>query len=97
MPAQLSSFGVPSTLHLLIRVLAYSAGAAISGLGGFHGYRSFRGIPFGREATEAERLRDELVFGDDFEKLGQESDVQGLSSAKDTGTFRTDAVKTNRS
>jgi|ERR1022692_359600 len=95
MPVQSSYvFEVPSALHILLRVLAYSAGAVISGLGGFHGYRSFRGTPSDREAAEAERLRDEIVFGDDFDKLGQGGGVEGLTSAEHDGALRPVAGKT---
>jgi len=51
--------------------LTYTVGLLALGLGGYHGSRRVRGAPFQREAAEATRLRDELVFGDeDAKELG---------------------------
>ena len=64
---------VPSTVSILLKVFSYTAGVLIPTLGGFHGYRYFRGLPLARaeskEGVEAQRLRDEIVFGDDAGKL----------------------------
>src|SRR5580704_5557294 len=66
---------LPSEFDLLVRILLYAAGTALSAFGGFHGYRGyrrFRGIPFSDQQAEAERLRDDFVFGDDLAKMYDE-------------------------
>jgi len=55
---------------MLIHILIYAAGTALTALGGFHGYR-YCGGRFSKE-EETARLRDELVFGDDFDKMYNE-------------------------
>jgi hypothetical protein len=63
--------------RIVLKAMVYAAGAAISALGGFHGYRGFRSGPLRREGSAAERLRDELVFGDDAAKLDGGYDIDG--------------------
>ncbi len=79
-PASLSGF--PSASSFVVRILIYAAGLLLSGLGGYHGYRRLRDVPFGREQAEAERLRDELVFGDeDARELGVPEDPNPFKPA----------------
>jgi hypothetical protein len=56
---------------MLIHILIYAAGTALTALGGFHGYR-YCGGRFSKEEGEAERLGDEFVFGDDLDKMYNE-------------------------
>ena len=71
MPVAHPGLPFPSSASFLLRILTYAAGLLFTGLGGYHGYRYTRGAPFERESTEAARLRDELVFGDeDARELG---------------------------
>jgi hypothetical protein len=56
---------------MLIHILIYAAGTAVTALGGFHGYR-YCGSRFSKKGEEAESLRDEFVFGDDLDKMYSE-------------------------
>jgi hypothetical protein len=64
-------FELPGSLNMLIHILIYAAGTALTALGGFHGYR-YCGGRFSKDEGEAERLRDDFVFGDDLEKMYNE-------------------------
>jgi hypothetical protein len=87
-------FEVPTAFHMLLRVLVYSTGTLLSTLGGYHGYRSYRGVPFEREAVKAELLRDEIVFDEDFARLKLRHDIDSPTSAEAKGVFLDDPVKT---
>ncbi len=79
MPQPHVLFRLPSDFDILVRVLLYAAGSAITALGGFHGYRGyrrFRGTPFGNEQAQAEQIRDDFVFGDDLDKMHVENPVR---------------------
>ena len=90
-------FEIPNTFHILLRILRYTAGALLSTWGAYHGYRGYRGVPFGREAAHAELLRDQIVFDDDFDKLRLGHDVESLSSAEAKGVFRPKTTDSERS
>jgi hypothetical protein len=62
---------LPGFFNMLIHILIYAAGTALTALGGFHGYR-YCGGRFSKKEGEAESLRDEFVFGDDLEKMYDE-------------------------
>ena len=62
---------LPGSFNMLIHILIYAAGTALTALGGFHGYRYCGGRLSKREG-EPERLRDEFVFGDDLDKMYNE-------------------------
>jgi hypothetical protein len=64
-------FELPSSLNMLIHILIYAAGTAVTALGGFHGYR-YCGGRFSKKEEEVESLRDEFVFGDDLDKMYSE-------------------------
>jgi hypothetical protein len=64
-------FELPGSLNMLVRILIYAAGTAVTALGGFHGYR-YCGGRFSKKEGEAESLRDEFVFGDDLDKMYSE-------------------------
>jgi hypothetical protein len=89
-------FEVPSAFHMLLRVLVYTAGTLLTTLGGYRGYRSYRGVSFEREAADAELLRDEVVFEEDFAKLKLRHDVDGPNSDEAEGVFLHDHAKTDR-
>ncbi|HXZ88887.1 MAG TPA: hypothetical protein VEF07_09960 [Candidatus Binataceae bacterium] len=76
MPQPHVLFRLPSDFDILVRVLLYAAGTALSALGGFHGYRGyrrFRGLPFANEQAKADQIRDEFVFGDDLDQMYDEN------------------------
>ena len=56
---------VPSTLGMVLRVIAYSAATI---LGGGHLYRRTRRREVGPTQETQDELRDELIFGDDDAK-----------------------------
>jgi hypothetical protein len=62
---------LPGSLNMLIHILIYAAGTAVTALGGFHGYRYYGGR-CSKQEGEAESLRDEFVFGDDLDKMYSE-------------------------
>ena len=62
---------LPSFLSMLMHILIYAAGTALTALGGFHGYR-YCGGRFSKQEGDAERLRDDFVFGDDLDKMYSE-------------------------
>ena len=62
---------LPGSFNLLIHILIYAAGTALTALGGFHGYR-YCGGRSSKQEGQAESLRDEFVFGDDLEKMYDE-------------------------
>lgn len=64
-------FELPGSLNMLIHVLIYAAGTAVTALGGFHGYRYYGGRSSKQEG-EVERVRDDFVFGDDLDKMYNE-------------------------
>ncbi len=64
-------FELPGSFNMLIHILIYAAGTALTALGGFHGYR-YCGSRFSKQEGEAENLRDEFVFGDDLDKMYNE-------------------------
>jgi len=76
MPQSHVFLGLPSDFDILLRILLYAAGTALSALGGFHGYRRFRGVPFSQQEAQADHLRDEFVFGDDLDKMYDENPVK---------------------
>jgi hypothetical protein len=90
-------FEVPTAFHILLRVLVYSAGTLLTTLGGYLGYRSYRGVPFEREAAKAELLRDEIVFDEDFAKLKLRHEIDSPSSFEAKGVFLHDPAKTTSS
>lgn len=65
-------FELPGSLNMLIHILIYAAGTALTALGGFHGYR-YCGGRFSKQEGEVERLRDDFVFGDDLDKMYNEN------------------------
>jgi len=67
LPAQTHHF--PTSFALLTRVLIWSATALIPALGGLRSYRRYYGL-FAKQSSEADQIRDELVFDDDRDKLG---------------------------
>jgi hypothetical protein len=69
-------FELPGAMNMLIHILIYAGGTALTALGGFHGYR-YCGGRFPKKEAEAERLGDEFVFGDDLDKMYNE-DPAGL-------------------
>jgi hypothetical protein len=80
-------FEVPTAFHIMVRVLIYTAGTLLTTLGGYHGYRSYRGVPFEREDANAELLRDEIVFEEDFAKLKLRRDIDSPTAAEAKGVF----------
>jgi len=90
-------FEVPTAFHILLRVLLYSAGTLLATLGGYRGYTSYRSVPFEREASRAELLRDEIVFEADFAKLKLRRDIDSPSSAEAKGIFLHEPAKTTNS
>jgi len=64
-------FELPGSFNMLVHILIYAAGTAVTALGGFHGYR-YCGGRFSKKEGEAESLRDEFVFGDDLDKMYSE-------------------------
>ena len=66
---------LPGSLNMLIHILTYAAGTALTALGGFHGYR-YCGGRFPKKEAEAERLADEFVFGDDLDKMYNEDRIR---------------------
>ena len=64
-------FALPSSWNMLIHILIYAAGTAVTALGGFHGYR-YCGGRFSKKEGEVESMRDEFVFGDDLDKMYSE-------------------------
>ena len=87
---------LPSAWHIVVRTLGYSAATLISVLGGFHGYRNYCGMPFAKEASRAETLRDEIVFAEDIDRLHLGHDVESLKSAEEAGVFRADSNRSNQ-
>lgn len=78
---------LPGTVSLVLRILVYAGGMLLSGFGGYHGYRRISGGRFTREQVEAERLRDELVFGDeDARALGVPEDPNPFELPDDPDT-----------
>jgi len=67
-------FELPGSFNMLIHILIYAAGTALTALGGFHGYR-YCGGRFSKE-EETARLRDEFVFGDDLDKMYNEDRIR---------------------
>lgn len=65
---------LPGSFNMLIHILIYAAGTALTALGGFHGYR-YCGGRFSKE-EETARLRDEFVFGDDLDKMYNEDRIK---------------------
>jgi hypothetical protein len=64
---------LPSSMEIVLKALLYGAAAGLSALGGFHGYRMIGG----NYDAKSEAIRDQLVFGDDADKLsGDESDAE---------------------
>jgi hypothetical protein len=88
---------LPSAWHIVVRTVAYSAATLISVLGGFHGYRNYCGMPFAKEASRAETLRDEIVFAEDLDRLHLGNDAESLKSAEEAGVFRADRNRSTES
>jgi hypothetical protein len=88
---------LPSAWHIVVRTLAYSAATLVSVLGGFHGYRNYCGLPFAKEASRAETLRDEIVFTEDIDRLHLGHDAESLKSREEAGVFRADGNHGNES
>jgi hypothetical protein len=68
-------FELPSSLNMLIHILIYAAGTAVTALGGFHGYR-YCGGRFSKQEGEVERVRDDFVFGDDLDRMYSEDPMR---------------------
>jgi hypothetical protein len=66
---------LPGSFNMLIHILIYAAGTAVTALGGFHGYR-YCGGRFSKKEGESESLRDEFVFGDDLDKMYSEDPIR---------------------
>jgi len=75
-------FEIPTAWHIVLRTLMYSAATLLSTLGGIRGYRGYCRMPFEKQAAQAETLRDEIVFGDEFDKLHLAHDVEGETGGR---------------
>jgi hypothetical protein len=82
------SFAIPSTWHIVVHTLMYTAATLLTAFGGVRGYRGYRSGSFAKQDARSQALRDEIVFADDFDRLHLHDDVESVQKAEEAGVFR---------